>query len=304
MKSCTAILRIAPEELDLDHSLTPGQSFRWRRDDRGRWAGVVGRRIIRLRREEEDVICEVLPDGDALAFAMDYFHLDVKLADLYRGFARAGGRIVEAIERFNGLRVLRQDPEETLLSYVCSAANSVPRIAGAVEAMSRLYGEFIGELDGREYHAFPTAQALAETSPDDLRRLCGLGFRGLNLQSVAAQITEHPQGWLDSLRVADYEAARAELLGIRCVGRKIADCVLLFSLDKDRAFPVDTHVRRMAVKYYLPEFRQRTLTPAVYQEIVDYFQNKFGDFAGWAQEYLFYYDLLRRPPKEETVCLP
>ena len=80
--------------------------------------------------------------------------------------------------------------------------------------------------------------------------------------------------------------------------------MLLFSLDKHRAFPVDTHVRRMAVKYYLPEFRQRTLTPAVYQEIVDYFQNNFGDFAGWAQEYLFYYDLLRRPPKEETVCLP
>lgn len=293
---------VGPAELGLDHCLTPGQSFRWRRDEAGRWSGVVGRRVIRLERAGDEIVCEMRPGGDPNDFLRDYFRLDVKLADLYRDFESADSGIGEALRRFRGLRVLRQDPEETLLSYICSAANSVPRIAGAVEAMSRLYGEPIGELDGRQYHAFPTVEALAKADPADLQRLCGLGFRAVNLQCAAEQILERPRGWLESLRSADYDTARSELLRLRCVGRKIADCVLLFALDKDKAFPVDTHVRRMAVRHYLPEFRQKTLTPAVYQEIVAYFQNKFGDFAGWAQEYLFYYDLLSRPRREEMAC--
>ncbi|MCX6375149.1 MAG: hypothetical protein NTU88_03770, partial [Armatimonadetes bacterium] len=118
-------------------------------------------------------------------------------------------------------------------------------------------------------------------------------------------LVNRPEEWVNRLREADYETARAELLSIRGIGRKIADCVLLFSLDKDRAFPVDTHVRRIAVKHYLPEFKQKTLTPAVYQEIVDYFQAKFGAYAGWAQEYLFYDDLLRRRLSERDLsCSP
>ena len=81
---------------------------------------------------------------------------------------------------------------------------------------------------------------------------------------------------------------------------KIADCVLLFSLDKDQAFPVDVHIHRAAVKYYMPELEGKTLTPAVYQRIAGYFQAKFGSYAGWAQEYLYYDDLLRHKPGERA----
>jgi len=305
MKAETGSLTISRDDLDLDHTLAPGQSFRWRRDDLGRWTGVVGRRIVRIERDGSEIRWEVVPGGVEPGFIESYLRLDVNLDRLYRDFAKADGRIVEAIREYRGLRVLRQPPEETLLSYICSTANSVPRISGAIEAMSRLYGDFIGEMDGREYYAFPSAEALARGDADDLRSLCGLGFRGANLRSVAAQLLERPVGWLDSLRDADYRTARAEVFQIWGVGCKIADCVLLFSLDKDQAFPVDTHVRRMAVKHYLPEFREKTLTHAVYEAIVDHFQRKFGPYAGWAQEYLFYYDLLRRkPPKEEPICSP
>jgi len=300
-----ACITISPEELDLDHTLTPGQSFRWKKDASGRWTGVVRRRVVRVRREGGDIICELLPEGDARAFIEDYFRLDVSLACLYRDFRRADGHIVNAIERFKGLRVLRQDPEETLLSYVCSAANSVPRISAAIEAISERYGERIAELDGCAYHAFPTAETLARADPEELAGVCSLGFRCPNLISVARDLLNRPEGWLKNLRAADYQTARAELLSVRGIGRKIADCVLLFSLDKDRAFPVDTHVRRIAVKHYLPEFGQKTLTPAVYQEIVDYFQAKLGAYAGWAQEYLFYDDLLRgRLSERDLSCSP
>lgn len=298
-------IAVAPEELDLTHTLTPGQSFRWKEDSRGRWTGVVRRRVVRVWREGDDIRYQVFPGGPDDDFIRDYFRLDVCLADIYRGFIEADPRLAEIIERFKGLRVVRQEPEETLLSYICSAANSVSRISGSVEIMSERRGDFIAAVDGRDYYAFPTARSLAEADPDELANICSLGFRGVNLNLVARQLVERSVEWLDSLRKVDYEDARAGLLGFRGVGQKIADCVLLFSLDKDCAFPVDTHVRQMAVKYYLPEFKQKTLTPAVYQQIVDYFQSRFGQYAGWAQEYLFYDDLLRRrTPKEALACSP
>ena len=199
-----------------------------------------------------------------------------------------------AAERFKGLRVLRQDPEETLLSYICSAANSVPRIVKSVDALAHRYGERIATIDGHGYYSFPSVEVLANADVHEMTAMCSLGFRCRNLTSVAQQLMDRRAGWLNSLRTASYGDARRELLSIRGVGLKIADCVLLFSLDKDEAFPVDTHIRKVVTKYYLPEFKQKTLTPAVYAQIVDFCQSKFGRYAGWAQEYLFYDDLLRR----------
>lgn len=294
-------LAIGPDDLDLTHTLTAGQSFRWKEDESGVWTGVLGRKVVRLRREGSEILFETLPGPPDESLVTDYLRLDVDLQALYADFSAADEHIRSAIERFKGLRVVRQDPDEMLLSYICTAANSVPRIVGSIEELSRLYGEPIAEVDGRMYYSFPTAQALADAGPDELSSLCGLGFRGANLNSVAKQMLQRPPGWAASLRMKSYEQAREELLGIRGVGCKIADCVLLFSMDKDQAFPVDTHIRKVAVKHYLPEFKQKTLTPAVYQAIVDFFQCKFGPYAGWAQEYLFYDDLLRHGPKYQVL---
>ncbi len=294
-------LRIEPEELDLEHTLTPGQSFRWRKDLQGTWTAVVRRKVVRLWREGSDVRCEVFPAGADPDLVRDYLHLEVDLRKLYADFAAADGRIIQAIERFKGLRVVRQEPEETLLSYICSAANTVPRISGAIKTISEIYGEPVAEIEGRRYYSFPAVEALARANRDDLANLCGLGFRGVNLNSVARQLLDRPAGWLESLRQATYEEARAELLAIQGIGFKIADCVLLFSLDKNQAFPVDTHIRKVAAKYYLPEIKQKTLTPAVYQAIASHFQNKFGPYAGWAQEYLYYDDLLRHRPQARRL---
>ena len=301
LNSDAGSLTIGPSELDLAHTLTPGQSFRWKCDHQGRWTSVAGRQVIRVSREGEEIRYEMFPDGPGEEFIRDYFRLDVELSRLYGDFVQADGRIVESIERFRGLRVIRQAPEETLLSYICSAANSITRISYAVEVMSKHWGDKIATVDGHDYYAFPSALALAHADVGELARICGLGFRAENIKCVAAQILDRPEGWVESLRQASYEEARRELVNLRCVGLKIADCVLLFALDKDQAFPVDTHIRLIAVNHYLPEFRQKTLTPGVYQQIVEFFQDKFGPFAGWAQEYLFYDDLLRRKPSQRML---
>lgn len=285
-------IRISPEDLNLTHTLTPGQSFRWRKDRHNVWTGVVQGRIIRIWREGEDVAFSMYPGVPDEDLIRDYFRLEVDLQEVYRSFIAADPRLEPAIERFRGLRVLRQEPEEALLSYICSTWNSVKKIIRSVEQMSRQYGRFIANVDGHDYYAFPTARALTEADILDMAGTCGLGFRCENLCSVAHQVLERSIEWLDGLRLEDYETARAQLLEVKGVGLKIADCVLLFSLDKDEAFPVDTHVRQMAVKHYLPEFKQKTMTPAVYNTIVKYFQDKFGPYAGWAQEYLFYDDML------------
>jgi len=300
MASDIGSLKISPEELDLTHTLTPGQSFRWKKDRHDTWTGVVQGRVVQIRREGEDIKFKMTPGGPDAELIEDYFRLDVNLREMYADFLRCDGRLEQAVERFKGLRILRQEPEETLLSYICSAANSVPRIAASIEIMARDYGKFIANIDGKDYFTFPTAESLASADVEYMTGVCGLGFRCANLNSVAQQLVDRSVEWLNSLRQASYEEARAELLSIRGVGLKIADCVLLFSLDKDEAFPVDTHIRQVATKYYLPEFKQKTLTPAVYQQIVDYFQSKFGRYAGWAQEYLFYDDLIKRSSKERA----
>ena len=299
-------LQISSDELNLTHTLTRGQAFRWKEDGQGRWTGVVRGRVVTLWREGNNLKHEVVPKQDG--FLEDYFRLDVRLEELYREFRQADENVSRAIDRFKGLRVLRQEPEETLLSYVCSTANSVSRITNSIEQLSKRYGERIEgtpavaeAMAGRDYYSFPTAEALAKADPDELAKSRGLGFRAANLSCVARQLIERPEGWLESLRRATYEEARRELTCLRCVGMKIADCVLLFSLNKDQAVPVDTHIRHIAVRNYLPEFMQKTLTQKVYRQIGDLFRQKFGPYAGWAQEYLYYDDLLRHSPQERIL---
>lgn len=293
MKSKINIIHIPSSELNLTHTLTPGQSFRWKQDESNRWIGVVDDHVIRIWRQGEAIKYQSFPDDIDDSFIKDYFRLEVNLSELYKEFSESDLHIRGAIERFQGLRVLRQDPSETLFTYICSAANSVARISKSVELLSQERGKYITEIDGIEYYAFPKPEKLIDMNVNRTMKLCGLGFRCRNLHSAAKHILQKPEGWLNSLRYTDYEEAKNQLLQIDGVGRKIADCILLFSLDKDQAVPVDTHIRKVAVNYYMPEFKQKSLTPIVYQQVSEYLQNKFGRYTGWAQEYLFYHDLIK-----------
>ncbi len=126
-----------------------------------------------------------------------------------------------------------------------------------------------------------------------LKKHASLGFRGENIRNAARHIVDRGEGWLVGLRDLPYFDAREQLLSMRGVGRKIADCVCLFALDKDEAVPVDTHIRQLAHRLFLPDMKAKSVTDGVYARVVEAFRERYGELAGWAQQFLYYEDLLR-----------
>jgi len=294
----TQTLDMSHDELDLDFTLGSGQAFRWAKCAEGFWTGVVGDQVVRIRQAVRGFEWQTFPHPDNVALIRGYFRLDEDIPSIYVGLSCSDEHLSETIARFRGLRLLRQDPSETLLSFICSAVNSIPRICVAIEELSRVYGKPIGEVSGLRGYSFPAVEALAHADTASLKSTGGLCFRGAALKRAARQILGRPDGWLDSLKALRYEQARAELMTIHGVGRKIADCVCLFALGKDEAVPIDTHVRHLTARLYLPEIAGRSLTPAVCDKIADFYVEKFGPYAGWAQQFLFYEDLLRHRRKD------
>jgi N-glycosylase/DNA lyase len=278
-----------PTEFSLDHTLASGQCFRWKRQPDGWWIGVVGRSVIGVRQEGERFSWWTSPGDDTEALLRDYFQLDTDLGEIVQRISEADPAAGAAASRWSGLRLVRQEPEECILSFVCSTANSVPRIAYSIGEFSKRFGDPITEVEGQTYYAFPSAGTLASLDPAYLSSLTSLGFRGRNLVKVAKQLDERGPGWARTLRDLPYGQAHKELVSIHGIGAKIADCVCLFSLDKTEAVPVDTHVWQLAKELYFPDWPARkSLTDSAYNTVAQAFRDRFGDLAGYAQNFLFY----------------
>jgi N-glycosylase/DNA lyase len=281
-------LGVPTSELALRTTLDCGQAFRWSADTAGAWIGVIGKQVFRLYREAEDLCWQAFPSSESDAEVLArYLRLDVRLADVIDPMAARDEHLARAVRVAQGLRVLAQDPEETLCSYMCSAANSVPRISQAIAFLSAELGDSIGTLEGLTYSTFPGLDRLS-TMPPYLFEASGLGFRGEHLRQVARQLLAKPPDW-GELRALAHDDARDRLSALTWVGPKIADCVCLFSLGHDDAVPVDTHVWALARSIFRAEIPTRSLTASTYRLIERLFAERYGDWAGWAQEYLFHW---------------
>jgi N-glycosylase/DNA lyase len=290
-------------QLDLEFTLTNGQLFRWRKSDDGWWDAVSGARLLRIRKlegenEEADSFeYQTFPGTPDLEFVQRFLRLDVDLETFYASWSVADPYLGGLAERFHGLRIVRQQPEECLLSFICSTANFIPNIMRSIAVIARTWGEPIISPEGNTLtHAFPQAAVLAELDPQELIEKSGLEWRGANLVKVARQLAAKPEGWLQGVERMDYASARGELMRLEGVGPKIADCVCLFAMAKDQAVPVDTHVWQLTRDRYLPTLRGKTLTPSGYAQVLSFFHARF-EKAGWAQQYLFYDHLLESRAK-------
>lgn len=265
--------------LNLDATLSCGQLFRWKK--RGdTWQGVADGRFITIRQ-----------DGNALSYAgcsesflISYLHLDGAHDAIVSGFS-CDPHIVDAVRCTGGLRIVRQDPWECLISYICAQNANIPFITRMIENMCRAAGTPITAPDGTIHYAFPTPEALSLLTLEE-KRGCTLGYRAPYIHKTAATVAADP-GWADRIREMSFEEARQALMVYPGIGPKVADCVLLFGFQKYESFPVDTWMRMIMHRLYGVGCPEKSLTPAEYERIRRFAQEHFGPYAGYAQEYLF-----------------
>jgi N-glycosylase/DNA lyase len=279
---------------DLDFSLCCGQVFRWRKIG-GWWYGIVGEDVVKVRQCGAELEFENVSEE----FVQDYFGLNDDLSQISTCIAR-DDYVQRALRRFEGLRIVRQVPWECLISFICATYKNI----AAIELMLRKLSAKFGEkkvFDGVDFYTFPSVEKLSFAGENALKE-CGLGYRAKYVQATAKKIHEE-NICLEGLKALPYLEARKALLEFSGVGLKVADCVLLFSLEKMEAFPVDVWVKRVILNHYankLPEpFVKKlqshdSLTNGEYLKISDFARTYFGAYAGYAQEYLYHYERTQR----------
>lgn len=267
---------------NLDYTLSCGQVFRWCRTDEG-WLGIVDGSIVTIVQNENHLTFHMYPEDKGKTFIKRYFRLDDDLPRIISTIRR-DETISNAVDVLHGLRLVRQDPWECLISFICATYTNIPRIRGMVENLSRKFGERI-ESEYGTFHAFPSRDTLAKATLVDLKE-CGLGFRSKYVLETVQTIQEGFN--LECLRKLCYEDAEKRLLTLPGVGRKVADCVLLFSLDKLDAFPVDVWISRIMERYY-PSQLASLSSLAKDKRIGVFGRLYFSTYAGYAQEYLYHH---------------
>lgn len=267
-------------DYDLAGTLDSGQAFRWSHVDGG-WNGVIGNRWVRLRADDFSISAEAAERVSDWNWLADYLQIYLDLNAVVATFPE-DPPIRTAVVACRGLRLLRQDPWECLASFILSSTKQIVQIRQIVSLLCERFGEAIPAAP--QYvpaFSFPSAQRIARATEADLRA-CKMGFRAPYLLESARAVTEGAID-LERLRQVPVEIAREELVKLPGVGRKIADCVLLFAYGFQSAFPVDVWVIKALQQLYFPRRRANA------KRLRHFSETHFGPNAGYAQQYLFHY---------------
>lgn len=263
------------------HIFECGQCFRWNKQADGSYTGVFQNNVMNVKKENQNIVFSGNCNENIKKICTEYFDLNTNYDDIKYSLSQIDDYLKESIKYGQGIRILKQDLWETLISFIISANNNIPRIKLIIERIAKKYGTEI-EFRGKTYYTFPTPEMLKDATVQDFRNL-GLGFRD---KRVYETVQETISGKIDLSKIKDennIEKLREELLKIQGVGPKVADCIMLFALKKYQVFPVDVWVRRVISELY---FKNNEQSP---KEIQKFAQNQYGNLAGLAQQYLFYW---------------
>lgn len=259
-----------------------GQCFRWEKEEDGSYTGVIKDAVLNVSKTENKLIIlgktEKDMEDNLEKLVKQYFDLDRNYTEIKKIISKDDENMQKAIEYGKGIRILNQEPWEMLISFIISAANNIPRISKSIENISEKFGKKI-IVQGKTYYLFPTPMELAKASMSDLRA-CNLGFRDKYVYNATKMVLNGEIDFVE-LKNMNYTDAKKKLMIIPGVGSKVADCILLFSLGKIEAFPVDTWIKKVMNELYIDS---TNIT-----KINQYATEKFGKYAGIAQQYLFYY---------------
>ncbi len=266
------------------HIFECGQCFRWDEQKDGSYTGIVKNNVINVKKVDNSVVFEGLGADNLQELVIDYFDLNRDYEKIKKELSKIDKYLANSIEYGSGIRILNQDLWETIISFIISANNNIPRIKGIINRISQKYGDEI-EWKGIKYYTFPTVENLAKATVEDLRNL-GLGFRDIRVFKTTHKILEN-QVDLEKLHEEDTQKVREKLLTLDGVGPKVADCILLFStLKRFDVFPIDVWVRRVMNELYI---KNEDETKVNKKDIEKLAKEKYGNLEGIAQQYLFYW---------------
>lgn len=272
--------------LALAETLESGQAFRWRKIEREEsethYEGVVFGNLVRVRQVNGEVVFNSEPDPESAIKPIleDYLGLNHDLESIYAEISW-DEQVGSAIDEYPGMRILRQDPWECLIAFICSANNNIPRISQNVEDIAGAFGPPIPGAD-TERRAFPGPDAIVEAGETALREL-SLGFRAKYIAATAERVA-NAEIDLFALRETPYDEALAEITTLAGVADKVGNCVLMMSMDKLEAFPVDVWIDRALREWYFSESESESMPRTRMRE---WAQRRFGRYAGYANQYLF-----------------
>lgn len=262
-----------------------GQCFRWNKQEDGSYTGVFNGNVMNVSKKGDTVYFKGICNGNIKEIVQDYFDLDRDYEKIKEKLTKIDENVKTSIEYGQGIRILNQDLWEMIISYIISANNNIPRIKGIIERLSKTYGEEI-QWNGVKYYTFPKIEELKDVSIEDYRKL-GTGFRDVRLYETVHMILDKKVDLEKLQNNPNTYEVREELLTLSGVGPKVADCILLFStLKRFEVFPIDVWVRRVMNELYIKNEDESKVNK---KEIEKLAQDKFGNLAGIAQQYLFYW---------------
>ena len=285
MKEQQYILK-EPKTFNLKDIFECGQCFRWNEQEDGSYTGIWKENVVNVKKEGQDYVFSGICKHKNLEEEIyTYFDLDRNYEKIKEELSKKDRYMKTSIVHGKGIRILNQDLWETIISFIISANNNIPRIKGIIERLSKAYGNEI-EWKGKTYYTFPTPEELKNVTVKEYRDL-GLGFRDIRIYETTKMILDGKVNLKELKENPNTMEVREKLLTLSGVGPKVADCILLFSdLKRLEVFPIDVWVRRVMNDLYIQNEDETKVSKKQIEKIA---RENFGDLAGLAQQYLFYW---------------
>ena len=276
----------SPSSFELKDIFDCGQCFRWNKENDYSYTGIWKNNVVNVKKENDNIIFTGVSDAENFEEEINkYFDMDRDYEEIKEKLSKIDDNMKTSIEYGKGIRILNQELWETIISFIISANNNIPRIKGIIERLSKNYGKKI-EWNGKEYYTFPTPEELKNVTVEEYRSL-GLGFRDIRLYETTKMILEKEVDLEELQNNPNTIEVREKLLTLSGVGPKVADCILLFSsLKRFEVFPIDVWVRRVMNDLYIKNEDENKVSK---KQIENLAKEKFGNLAGLAQQYLFYW---------------
>jgi N-glycosylase/DNA lyase len=262
--------------IDVDNSINSGQVFLWEKQGSD-WYGIDGQDILKINKN--GVIKSIRN------LKTDFFRKNDNIEEIIKSISK-DKTVKEAVKEYEGLRLFRQDPFQCLISFIISSNSNIQKIKNSLEKITKKFGKKV-KIQNKEFFLFPEPEKMAKATIDEIKS-CGVGYRAPFIKEAARMVILKKIDF-EYLKKCDYHEAKKNICLVPGIGNKVADCVMLFSLNKLESFPLDTWMIKILEKYYSKEFKieTKTITQKQYELLHEKIVNYFGPYCGYAQQYLF-----------------